>query len=515
MRYQLRVASARLRVSSIRLLAVALGIVMGLMVAPVLRAQTARAPGPSAAPGPVIGPLEGLKLGFDPQVTAGDNYVAVIEAHSLAFYDKAGVPVPNPSPSTPYRKGSLELFQRLLGPKNPDGSVNQDNVNLHAGFSPNAKWPCDLADPSAQKGCVNEVFDMRSAFDPKRHRFVFAGMGRNQMRHCTDATKPVCDMGDNDVFKLVRRFTMIAISKTEDPREGFNEYWLPTGGDWPSLVVNNSHLLVTMNGIGTFDPSTTPLIYIVSLDDIAGGSGQPKVFRYFGSDLGSPKLGGLRPVLSHDAGAPDYFVAPNAGFLQVWASRDPTKPLVTAKIELQEAGFIRGSVVLQSGKLYYTYASGAWCKTMKPVPTDCPLKIRLVAIRLNWSNNTLTLSKALDSYLDDNAQDKEPSDLVSDEMPSLEVTRNGDVVIAYVRRAVRTAKPLYNEARYSLLYHNEASARPSVLFKKGEGVATAIPGRLDLAVQSLDPDGLTVWITQAYAKAEGGYYGMSWGAVKP
>jgi hypothetical protein len=66
-----------------------------------------------------------------------------------------------------------------------------------------------------------------------------------------------------------------------------------------------------------------------------------------------------------------------------------------------------------------------------------------------------------------------------------------------------------------VLYHNETSPRPSVLFKTGEGVATALPGRLDLAVQSLDPDGLTVWITQAYAKADGGHYGMAWGAVKP
>ena len=491
-----------------------LGVVAGLADGPAVPAQTAqnaKAVSLGPAPRPTIGPLEGLRLGFDPQVTAGENYVAVVEAHGLAFYDKSGAPLANP----PYRKSSRELFQRFLAPKNPDGSVNQDNVNLQAGFSPNSKWPCDPAEPAAQKGCVNEVFDMRGAYDLKRHRFVFAGVARNQMRHCNDATRGVCDMGDNEVFKLVRRFTMIAIAKAEDPRQGFYDYWLPTGGDWPSIAVHDSHLLVTLNGLGTFDPATTPLVYILSLDDIASGRDQPAVFRYFAADLGAKQLTGLRPVLSHDPGGPDYFVAPAAGgFLQVWASTDPRKPPVTAKIDLHETGFIRGSVVLQSGKLYYTYASNGWCKTLKPARADCPLRIRLVAIKVEWSNNKLRLAKALDEYIDAADPEEGPSDLVSSEIPSLEVTRNGDVVVAYMRRGIRTAKTLYNEARYSVLYHDQPSARPSVLLRKGEGVAATPPVRLDLAVQSLDPDGLTVWLAQGYARSDGSY-GMAWGAVKP
>ena len=88
---------------------------------------------------------------------------------------------------------------------------------------------------------------------------------------------------------------------------------------------------------------------------------------------------------------------------------------------------------------------------------------------------------------------------------------------------VKTAKPLYNEVRYSIFYHNEAAARPSVLLKAGEGMAGSPYGQkkftpktssLDLAMESLDPNGTTVWITHGYASKKGGYT-MVWGAVNP
>jgi hypothetical protein len=163
-------------------------------------------------------------------------------------------------------------------------------------------------------------------------------------------------------------------------------------------------------------------------------------------------------------------------------------------------------VVLQSGKLYYTYASGAWCQQINPAPTDCPLKVRLIAIQLNWANNQLSLSKVLDYSFGHNGPGDNSMDLVSYELPSLEVTKNGDVVIAYMRRPVQTVNTLYNEVRYSLFYHNENTTRPSAVLKKGEGAANKPHGDgLDLAVQSLDPDGLTAWITHAYAKADGSF----------
>jgi hypothetical protein len=422
-------------------------------------------------PAPLLGPLDGRLLGYDPQVAAGDHYVAVIEAHSLSFYDKSGVALPDLSGSGAYAISSYELFQRFLAPKNKDATVNQENMNLFAGYPPNPKLPCDLTNTSAQQGCINEVYDLRVAYDATHKRFIFVGNARNSIWGCADYAAADCYPYPYNknlcsdaacrlaLAKLARRYTVFAISKTEDPRQGFHTYWLPTAGDWPSIAVNGSRLLITENSIcgkpqpnlacQKPKPSDYPEIYIVSTDDIATGSSHPSVHWYL-TDTDMSYAYGLRPVVSHDPAGPDYFVAPDNGSLRVWASTDPTKPLVTASIDLQEIGMIRGSVVLQSGRIYCTYASGTWCKTLKPVPPDCPLTARLIGIDVKLTGNKLTLTKALDFSFGHNGPGDDPSDLVSYEMPSLEVTKNGDVVIAYIRRPVKTLKTLFNEVRYSV-----------------------------------------------------------------
>jgi hypothetical protein len=489
---------------------------------------------PPQPPSPALtnGPYAGSPLGHDPQIAAGDTYVAVIEAHSIAFYDKSGKPLLEPGNASPYTLSSYELFQRFLAPTNKDSSINSDNINLFAGFPSNPKLPCVLANAAAQQGCINEVYDLRAAYDGKHKRFVFVGNARNQIWGCGDYTDPKCVPSPDhpypcfdaacrmDIAKLARRYTVFAISRAEDPRQGFHTYWLPTAGDWPSMAINESRLLITENSIChdavTCPPASTyPEIYVVATDDIAAGKSNVAVSWYL-TDVDMPYAYGLRPVLSHDAGSPDYFVAPNGSLLNVWASSGPNKPLVSGSIDLGETGFIRGSVVLQSGKIFYAYSSDAWCKLMTPAPTDCPLKVRVVAVNVSWSNAKFMLSKTLDIPFGHNGPGDAPSDLVSYEMPSLEVTKNGDVVIAYLRRPVTTAAPLFNEARYSVLYHAESTTRPSAILKKGEGSASESPGKahLDLAGQSLDPDGSTVWVTHAYARADG-RYGQAWGAVKP
>src|SRR5207247_1995317 len=139
-----------------------------------------------------------------------------------------------------------------------------------------------------------------------------------------------------DVAKLARRYTVIAMSNAEDPRQGFATYWLPTAGDWPSIAINGSRLLITENSI-CHDPvacrpaNAYPEIYIVSTDDMATGSSNVSVHWYL-TDIDMTYAYGLRPVLSHDPGSIDYYIAPNNGIMQVWASKDPAKPLLTSTI---------------------------------------------------------------------------------------------------------------------------------------------------------------------------------------
>jgi hypothetical protein len=86
----------------------------------------------------------------------------------------------------PYGISSFELFQRFLAPQNKNNSINQDNVNLHAGFPPNPRLSCDLSKPlGSQKACIQEVYDLRICVGWTR---LSAGMairraGRVRVRH--------------------------------------------------------------------------------------------------------------------------------------------------------------------------------------------------------------------------------------------------------------------------------------------------------------------------------------------
>jgi hypothetical protein len=142
--------------------------------------------------------------------------------------------------------------------------------------------------------------------------------------------------------------------------------------------------------------------------------------------------------------------------------------------------------------------------------------VRLLVLSVNLSNNKLSLSKVSDFTFGGPGPGDNPSDVISYEGPALEVNNNGDVVIAYVRRGINmVVKPFYNEAGYSVYYHN-GTLSPPALLKKGEGAISTPPYTNEpFAVQSLDPtDGITVWVDQAYARANGSY-AMAWGAVKP
>ena len=87
--------------------------------------------------------------------------------------------------------------------------------------------------------------------------------------------------------------------------------------------------------------------------------------------------------------------------------------------------------------------------------------------------------------------------------PAVSVTKQGDVVMSYSRCNAMT----FPEARFSILYANETSVRPSVLLRKGSyplGVkgAGGLTGRIDNTGIALDPDALSVWVIQPFAEKQ-------------
>src|SRR5437763_7279731 len=161
---------------------------------------------------------------------------------------------------------------------------------------------------------------------------------------------------------------MFAVTITEDPRDGYYTYWVPSGGDWPQIAVTDTHLLITDNGIPCQDgPAQDPMIYMFDADAIAAGKSSVPNWRYFKSDLGIN--GGVRPVVMHGPqGGIAYFAAPDGDSMSVWAVKPAIQqaarpPLLHASVKLTrgEFGMIRGSPVSVGGKLYLAGAHNAWC----------------------------------------------------------------------------------------------------------------------------------------------------------
>jgi hypothetical protein len=354
---------------------------------------------------------------------------------------------------------------------------------------------------------------------------------------------------------------------------GQNGFWDNQGNPVPAvdeLVADNKY-----DDKGDMLHAKNKVVVIVPADDMAKGT-SPLARRDYTS---SQKLNwGVRPVVIHGP-SPGYvfFVVPGNKSLIVWAWAPPKQGGQSQLLETEaplaaDTGMIRGSPVYVSGKIHVVFAIGSsqhpgvllarvvrikvdvtgiacgdkakiaeWSQEIKeiqnspgyiqgtkdpqpgkPDPEDFKqVKELLKKIDDEASKHCpqLTASADLDHPFGLRGPGDSPSDLISYDLPSLEVNTQGDMVIAYVRVPVKTEKLLYNETRYSIMYHNESKPENSVLVRKGDGKASWDPyaahHSLDLAVQSLDPsDGLTVWFTHVYAMSSGAY-GMVVSRVKP
>ena len=479
-------------------------------------------PGPPQLTPPYSLQFDTFGLGHDPQVSVGQNYVAAIEAHSVAFYDKSGNPLPAKN-NIPTSMSSYDLFQQFLAPKKSDDSPNMDNVNRFAGFPANPALPCDLSTDSRTLGyntsCINEVFDLRVAYDSVRNRFIFAGLARNPMwvkAGCTGANG--CYPPNDPRAILARRYTFFTVTRTEDPRDGFYQYWWADGSDWDRMAITDKYLVITYNGKAD--------AHVFSADDIEKGSSYsgaldvpPQRFR---------SKHGIAPVVQHGStGGATYFVAPKGSSLMVWAFLPPSQPgtrppLMSASVPLNSSPrMIRGSAVFRSGRIHIALETDAACA---PAPKPCAWRVRVLRVPVSVVGSSLKPStKIVDGFLDYNfghqGPGDDPSDIVSYELPSLEVNKNGDIIIDYLRKGITTKNTLYNEARYSALYHNEPTTRPSAVLHKGEAPIDDPAGEdrqgLDMAGIAVDPgDDETIWMTHAYAH-QGSSYRMVVGAVRP
>jgi hypothetical protein len=484
--------------------------------------------------------FDAMGLGHDPQVAVGLQYIAAIEAHSVYFFTKDGQPLLTANKQS-VAISSFDLFRRFLAAKSPDGSPNPEYINQYLQLPPALakQLPCDLTKdnfPSdSSTSCVNEVYDLRVAFDAKRDRFVFVGLARNQI------FKTIMKGGQkvpNPLIDLRREYTFIAVTKTEDPRHlgtgqmdpraDFPEYVWADGSDWDRIAVTDKYLVITYNG-GPWSNGPTSHgngdVHVFSMDDLAKGSPTPTHWVYSLKELGVK--GGIAPVIQHgSSGGYTFLVTPTSQGLRISAFGPPgapgvRPPLLTTSLPLgNPPGMIRGNVVYRHGKIAVAFDLPVGNMLGQPFSG----KIRVIRFPISVQQqpggpalvaSTDPAAGFLDYSFGVNGPGDKPSDVLYYEMPALEVTKNDDIIISYERRS--TAVTVLNpEVRYSVLYHNESTTRPSAVLHKGEAMTDdPYAYGLDMSMDALDPsDDQTIWMVGAYATAGGGYE-MVVGAVKP
>jgi hypothetical protein len=456
---------------------------------------------------------------IDPMLAVGDQYVITSDTGSLAFYDKQGNPLPTKN-GIPGHLSSSTFFNGFTADKNPDGSLNQRSINRYLGYPK----PCDSPDypqtDSGRRFCIVTIYDTRVLFDPTSKRFFVIANSRAPLwageKYKTDPDYMTCgvytnsngvNVGSNDYCDLARRYVFFAVSRTEDPRDGFYQYALTENNyrDWPWMGVNGDAFVVGSHGA---ESTVGPVATVISVKAIKDGKQHPPYFRYYTKDVNGitrvmppshyePNVGvGLTFLLGNDGDQLKIFGFP--------PTADPwTAPkLLTASINISD-GVPSLAGVYRKNKLYLA-------GTLK-VETAGDLtrySVRVIRIPLAKMGQSLVASKDtskgyLDRYFGRNAVDDAPGDRLSYEKIAIAVNKNGDMILGFRRNPFQSANPLFPEARYSVWYANETKQRRSNLLRKGDAPSTE---KIDYTTAVVDPtDDRTFWVALPYAGSGGTY----------
>ncbi len=446
-------------------------------------------------------PVQGGFSG-DPQVASSTTYVVATARAAIAFFSKAG-----------------ELLT-------PAQSLN----NFFAPLSP--------------PGVVG-YFDARLIFDPHRKRFFMAA-------GAIDSSAP----------ESVAKKDVLAVSKTENPLDGWYLYWwtaVPpdpnaTGTfatDYPTIGVDGSNLYHT---IGVVDESTSPRTfeYVVMsafpADDLASGilhnGGQWWDFR----NADNSAVGILQSVLDHDAVGAAYFAntyggcdsAGGNGSLQpnltIWSLPNPAAlknaietnnlpGLLSAGASLREFGCpqdapqLGGSqpirmtnlgisvlkAVERAGHLYMTMNDSVdWFGDGQTLTS-----VRVVRVDTNsFPALNVEFDRTIGGH---NDVEDPPGAEIYYGWGTAEVNKNGDVAVVYTR----SGASIYPQIRFSTLLHGEPDLRPSRLLKAGEtsyNLGLTVPLYWgDLSGASVDPyDDSSIWFAHQYTVSGWMSNTMSW-----
>jgi hypothetical protein len=176
------------------------------------------------SPAPQTGPYSmGLTTREnDPQIAASTTHLVVTTNRTIRYYDKSGTPVSADVEGAPFsaKLDVASIFGAFFSPRK--GNPMNTGLNLPGNLK------CDpginaLLATGAQKAkvadCIKDVYDTRVIFDSFRERFWLVAQARNDTAgHYESLSSTAEHVGRRDK-------QLIAVSRSEDPREGWYVYW--------------------------------------------------------------------------------------------------------------------------------------------------------------------------------------------------------------------------------------------------------------------------------------------------
>ncbi|MAA58607.1 MAG: hypothetical protein ABF318_00590 [Ketobacter sp.] len=238
----------------------------------------------------------------DPMVAVGLNFIVTTNTGSISILDKNAKPVPGKNGVYAVFSAST-LFGEFIDRDSPL------DLNKHTGF----RKPCDFPEypeTSGNKFCIDEFYDTRVFFDQGAKRFIILSQARNRIwsdtwrpngatkfsgvengvRYCGEqgikGSNETVPLTSTSYCKLARRHQLFAISKTEDPRNGFYIYALKKQNyeDWPWGAVNPAGDTFTI-GHASAAMDIGAAVTVIRLSDMRSGTPQPRYFQLTRDDL--------------------------------------------------------------------------------------------------------------------------------------------------------------------------------------------------------------------------------------
>lgn len=462
---------------------------------------------------------------IDPQIAVSRSLVAVLTWDTLAFYDKSGALAtgfPNPTSTETIFAGLLPTIDASL------------HLNSQAAGNPNFLM---------ENG---QVGDARVAFDNFRKRWVVAATAKNNSSNLKNTV--------STRLRLSQRRTkfLLAISKTEDPAQGFHTYFFNgtpndgacdstsdsspcpgssftpgNAGDYPSLGISKTHYMITSHvAHEPLDGSSGTALfgYLVTLNADAAASGSSSVnghafWNWSLADEGTATFVTMPVVMENDlplAGAGWGVIASAANNHLALTGVSPANPPTLVSMSWDIPDMQGAPTWPQKGNSNKITYGNVGNEPIAAMLFDKTLVTGFDDAR-TWTNEQSTASPSLHLFSIDltpfpvvaskvkdrviglrNSFDDKPNDIVGYGLPGMAVNKDGDIAVVYGR----TSSKLFMETRFSTWLHNEADIRPSRILQSGQASIGA--QHPDTAGVALDPfDNQGIWMAHEFASSSG------------